>query len=115
MSYQSTGKVKALTPIETVGNGHSKRTIVISETNGQYTNDKAIELFGELADKTNVSPGQEATVTWFLKSNFYEPTGRWYSSASGLKVEVQGQAGSVQQQQPAPYSENELDSEEVPY
>ena len=60
--------------------------------------------------------GDRVVVSWDYNGREWQ--GKWFADAIAWKIEVQGQAGSVQQQaqqQPTPYSDNELDSEEVPY
>ena len=114
MSYQSTGEVIALTPVEYVGqNGMPKRQLVIKFQDGQYEKVQPFTLLKERAEMCKAQVGSRVVVSWDY--NGREWNGKYYADAVAWKVEVQGQAGSVQQAQPAPYSDNELDSEEVPY
>jgi len=114
MSYQSTGTVVHLSPIEHVGqNGLAKRQLVIEVQDGQYTKTQPFTLLKERAEQANYQTGQQVTVSWDYKGREWQ--GKWFADAIAWKVEVQGQAGSVQQQQPAPYSDNELDADSVPF
>ena len=115
MSYTSTGMVVHLSPTELVGqNGLPKRTLVIEVQDGQYKKSQPFVLLKERAEKANYIPGQQVTVHWDYQGR--EWNGKWFADAIAWKVEVQGQAGSVQQQQPAPFHpDNKLDSEEVPF
>ena len=114
MSYQSTGEVIALTPIEHVGqNGMPKRQIVIEVQDGQYTKTQPFTLLKERAEQANYQTGQQVTVSWDYKGREWQ--GKWFADAVAWKVEVQGQAGSVQQQQPAPFHPDNDEEESVPY
>ena len=114
MSYTSTGEVIALTPIEHVGqNGMAKRQLVIKFKDGEHEQIQPFTLWRERAEKCLATVGSRVVVSWDYKGREYH--GKYYADAVAWKVEVQGRAGSVQQQQPVPYSDNELDSEEVPY
>jgi hypothetical protein len=110
MSYTSTGEVMALTPIEHVGsNGMAKRQLVIKFKDGQYEKVQPFTLLKERAERCSATVGSRVVVSWDY--NGREWNGKYYADAVAWKVEVIGQAGS----QPAPYSDNELDSEEVPF
>ena len=116
MSYQSTGEVIALTPIEHVGqNGMPKRQLVIKFHDGQYEKVQPFTLLKERAEMCKAQVSNRVVVSWDY--NGREWNGKYYADAVAWKVEVQGQAGSVQQpsQQPAPYSDNELDADSVPF
>ena len=114
MSYQSTGEVIALTPIEHVGqNGMPKRQLVIKFQDGQYEKVQPFTLLKERAEMCKAQVGSRVVVSWDY--NGREWNGKYYADAVAWKVEVQGQAGSVQQAQPAPYSDNELDADSVPF
>jgi len=115
MSYTSTGEVIALTPVEHVGsNGMSKRQIVIKTKDDKFDKVQPFVLLKERAEKCSATVGSRVVVSWDY--NGREWNGKYYADAVAWKVEVVGQAGSVQQQQPAPFHpDNVLDSEEVPF
>jgi len=113
MSYQSTGEVIALTPVEIVGNNIPKRTIVIKFQDGQYPVTQAFDLMKDAANNCKAQIGQRVTVTWNYKSR--EHNGKWYSNANAWKIEVQGQAGSRQAQgQPTPFN-NQDDEDDIAF
>ena len=115
MSYTSTGEVIALTPVEHVGqNGMAKRQIVIKTRDGDHEQIHPFLLWRERAEKCTTPVGSRVIVSWDYKGREYH--GKYYADAVAWKIEVVGQAGSVQQQQPAPFHpDNVLDSEEVPF
>ena len=114
MSYTSTGEVIALTDIELVGaNGMPKRQIVIKLENDRFDTIQPFTLLKDKAENCPAQVGQTVLVSWDYKGREYN--GRYYADAVAWKIEVQGQSGSVQQQQPVPYSDNELDSDSVPF
>ena len=114
MSYTSMGEVIALTPVEHVGNdGMAKRQIVIQTNDGRYDNIQPFTLLKERAEKCSATVGSRVIVSWDYKGREWK--GRYYADAVAWKIELATQAGSVQQQQPASYSDNELDSDSVPY
>ena len=103
-----------LSPTELVGqNGLPKRTLVIEVQDGQYKKSQPFVLLKERAEKANYIPGQQVTVG--ADNPGREWNSKWFADATAWKVEVQ--AGSVQQQAPqsAPYSDNELDADSVPF
>jgi len=107
MSYTSTGEVIALTPIEHVGNnGMAKRQLVIKFKDGEYEKIQPFALLKDRAEKCTAQVGNRVVVSWDY--NGREWNGKYYADAVAWKIEVQGQAGSVQQQAPAPqgYSNN---------
>ena len=116
MSYTSTGEVIALTPIEHVGqNGMPKRQLVIKTKDDKFDKIQPFVLLKERAENCSATVGSRVVVSWDYNGREWQ--GKWFADAVAWKVEVQGQAGSVQQpaQQPVPYSDNELDSDEVPF
>ena len=115
MSYTSTGEVIALTPIEHVGqNGMPKRQLVIKTKDDKFDKTQPFTLLKERAEMCKAQVGDRVVVSWDY--NGREWNGKWFADAIAWKVEVVGQAGSVQQQQPAPFHpDNVLDSEEVPF
>ena len=113
MSYQSTGRVIALTPIEHVGqNGMAKRQIVIKTKDDKFDKVQPFVLLKERAEMCKAQVGDRVVVSWDYKGR--EWNGKYYADAVAWEVEI---SGSLQQkaQRPAPYSDNELDSDSVPF
>jgi len=114
MSYTSTGEVIALTPIEHVGsNGMAKRQIVIKTKDDKFDKTQPFTLLKERAEMCKAQVGNRVVVSWDY--NGREWNGKWFADAIAWKVEVQGQAGSVQQQQPAPFHPDNDEEESFPY
>jgi hypothetical protein len=116
MSYTSTGEVIALTPIEHVGNnGMAKRQLVIKFKDGEYEKMQPFALLKDRAEKCTAQVGNRVVVSWDY--NGREWKGKYYADAVAWKIEVQGQAGSVQQQaqQPAPFHPDNDKEESVPF
>jgi len=115
MSYTSTGEVIALTPVEHVGqNGMAKRQIVIKTRDGDHEQIHPFLLWRERAEKCTTPVGSRVIVSWDYKGREYH--GKYYADAVAWKIEVVGQAGSVQQQQqPAPFHPDNDEEESFPY
>lgn len=112
MSYTSTGEVIALTPIEHVGqNGMPKRQLVIKTKDDKFDKTQPFTLLKERAEMCKAQVGDRVVVSWDY--NGREWNGKWFADAIAWKIEVQ--AGSVQQQQPAPFHPDNDEEESVPY
>ena len=82
---------------ETVGEkGFQKREFVITEMDGQYPKDIAIQFTKDkcdLLDKVNV--GDSATVSFNIESKEFK--GRYYTNLTGWKLDIEGKVA------PAPF------------
>lgn len=88
MSYEATGTIQTIGPIQTFGSkGFTKREVVLSIPDGKYPQTVAFEFQGErvdLPDKYN--EGDEITVTFDLKGRLHEASGRTYNTLNAWKV-----------------------------
>jgi single-strand DNA-binding protein len=88
MSYEVSGKLKVKMETQTFSSGFAKREFVVT-TAEQYPQDIKLELVKDkcsLMDKFKV--GQEVTVSFNLRGNFYEPKNAYYNSLQAWKIEA---------------------------
>jgi hypothetical protein len=90
-----TGTVKHKLAVQE-GDTWKRQTLVLECKSGEYSNDLAIDFFGD--DKidliTGLKKNQEVTVHLNLKSREYN--GKWYTNVNGWKVE----AGEAKAEEP---------------
>lgn len=96
--YQSTGKIKLISDLQSFPSGFSKREFVITTSEDRYPQDIKFET---VKDKTamldNFSEGQEVTVSFDIRGNEYN--GKYFVNLSCWRIEAgAGNAGGGQGQ-----------------
>ena len=90
MSYEITGRVKAVYETQAFPSGFQKRTFVIEYTDGEYTNELALDLLKDkvsMADKLSV--GAEAKFFFNVRSNENsKKEGQWFTNVTCWKFEL---------------------------
>ena len=90
------------------GSEWSKQTLVVETTNGEYSDDIAVDFFGDKLDLiTDLKQGQEVEVSLNLKSREYN--GKWYTNVNGWKIE----AGASAEAQPE--AKKEVVTDDLPF
>lgn len=90
MSYEITGRVKAVYDTQAFASGFQKRTFVIEYTDGDYTNELALDLLKDkvtMADK--LSTGVEGKFFFNVRSNENSnKQGQWFTNVTCWKFEL---------------------------
>jgi len=91
MSYELTGIVKVISDPQMFSSGFSKRELVVSVPDGNYTQDISLEFIKDKADLLNdLSLGEQVTVSFNIKGREYN--GRYFNNLQGWKIHRQNQS-----------------------
>jgi single-strand DNA-binding protein len=92
MAYEVKGVVHQIDQEQTFASGFTKRMIVI-KTDEKYAQTVPIEFFKDDVIKVEkLKLGQEVTVHFNLKGNYYEPKKSYFTTLQGWKIETNQQA-----------------------
>ena len=93
MSYEMEGVVKLLQEPQTFSGGFTKREIVLSVQDGQYTQDVCIEFVQDkVALLESITTGQVITISFDIKGREYN--GRYFNNLQGWRIETEKSAQS---------------------
>jgi len=115
--HKTTGTLVAVTQTELKGPKGFPMAKLALRTDKNEKGYDSLEVYSIKGDKCEevhkqgLRSGQRVTATWVVDGNEWKDSYFEGVKLIGVKVE----AGSVQQQQPAPYSDNELDADSVPF
>ena len=85
MAYELTGKIKIIQEEKTFDSGFSKREMVVTVADGNYSQDINLEFVKDKAKLLDdLQPGQEVTVTFDIRGREYN--GRYFNNLQGWKV-----------------------------
>ena len=86
MSYELTGTVNLLQDLQTFPSGFTKREVVVSVQDGQYSQEISIEfLKDKVALLDNLAPGQQVTISFNIQGREYN--GRYYNNLQGWRID----------------------------
>lgn len=87
MSYEATGTIKTINPVEKFDSGFQKRDFILKTNDPEYPEELKMELMGDKhVDKLNsFKEGDQLTVHFNLKGNEYN--GRHFLNAHAWKLE----------------------------
>ena len=87
MNYEMEGVVKLLQEPQTFSGGFTKREIVLSIQDGQYTQDVCIEFVQDkVALLDTITVGQIITISFNIKGREYN--GRYFNNLQGWRIET---------------------------
>ena len=87
MNYEMAGTVKLLQEPQTFSGGFTKREIVLSIQDGQYTQDVCIEFVQDkVALLDTITVGQIITISFNIKGREYN--GRYFNNLQGWRIET---------------------------
>ena len=87
MNYEMAGAVKLLQEPQTFSSGFTKRDIVLSVQDGQYTQDICIEFVQDkVALLDTITVGQIITISFNIKGREYN--GRYFNNLQGWRIET---------------------------
>ena len=88
MNYEMAGTVKLLQEPQTFSGGFTKREIVLSVQDGQYTQDVCIEFVQDKVTLLDaITAGQTITVFFNIKGREYN--GRYFNNLQGWRIETE--------------------------
>ena len=86
MNYELTGTVNLLQDLQTFSSGFTKREVIVSVQDGQYTQEISIEfLKDKVALLDNLVPGQQVTISFNIQGREYN--GRYYNNLQGWRID----------------------------
>lgn len=121
MSNQVSGMVSVIEPTQTFGSkGFRKRTVVLEQDKGSFTNYVPIEFTRDSCDDVDeLKFGDEITVAFRLNGRKWQKDEsspiKFFLSAEALSFVVDKQAGGGQSSQPATQSHHSEQTEDVPF
>lgn len=105
MSYEITGKIIKISPLQEFDSGFKKRGFVI-QTNERYPQQIKLELFKDKCSLLdNYNQGDTVTASFNLRGNEYK--GKYYVNLQAWKIEGQPTKSST------PQNENQTEGEQV--
>jgi len=94
MNYEMAGVVKLLQEPQTFSSGFTKREIVLSVQDGQYTQDVCVEFVQDkVALLETIKAGQIITISFNIKGREYN--GRYFNNLQGWRIETEKSAQST--------------------
>jgi hypothetical protein len=110
MSFKQIGKIAQIGETQQVSETFKKRSFLIQEQSGQYTNDFAFEL---TQDKCSVldsfEVGQEVEVSFNIRCR--EWNGKYFTNLNAWRIE----AASAQQEQPKQPAQKADKNDKLPF
>ncbi|MCP3684809.1 MAG: DUF3127 domain-containing protein [bacterium] len=86
MNFELSGKVKVIQDPQTFSSGFSKRELVVSVEDGNYTQDINFEFLKEKADLLNdLAAGDEVNVSFNIRGREYN--GRYFNNLTAWRLE----------------------------
>ena len=87
MSYEMAGTVKLVTEPQTFSGGFTKREVILSVQDGQYTQDICIEFVQDrVALLDTVTANQKITISFNIKGREYNE--RYFNNLQGWRIET---------------------------
>lgn len=123
MNIKISGRIKTIFPLETVGNGFTKRVVWIEELDVEYPNTYQVEFLGQKRVEVDAfDEGDMVDITADVRGRYVAKNGKeWvFNSLSGWKIARQQPAAQTanrkppaQQQMKAPPMDE--DSDDLPF
>ena len=111
-TYEETGRVIAIDPIQSFSSGFTKQEFVIEVEDGRYPQQIKFEAVKERTDQlTTVRKGDIIKVSFNLRGNEYK--GKYYVNLVAWKIDKQG-SGS-EQPDDADIDQRTSDSDDIPF
>ncbi|MDC0404382.1 DUF3127 domain-containing protein [Porticoccaceae bacterium] len=86
MNFELSGKVKVIQDPQTFSSGFSKRELVVSVEDGNYTQDINFEFLKEKADLLNdLVVGEEVNVSFNIRGREYN--GKYFNNLTAWRIE----------------------------
>ncbi len=93
-SYDMTGTVKEVMDEVTFGSGFNKREFVVTSEEDRFPQDIKFECVKDKCALLNdVQPGQRLTVTFDLRGNNKNSTGRYFVNLTAWRLQAAGEGG----------------------
>lgn len=114
MGYQLEGKVKLVNETQTFSSGFSKREIVVSVPDGNYTQDICIEFVKDKTDLLdNVKSGDQVSINFDIKGREY--SGKYYNNLQGWKLDNISHSSADNQRASSTSNPDPLDIDGIPF